>query len=325
MKITVLIPYFGKWPPWIEYFLHSCRHNPEMEFLLFSDAGRPEHCPPNVRYRQSSLGEFSEIAGAGLGMPIKLVHPYKICDFRPAFGRIFSEHLKNADFWGYSDLDLIFGRAARFLTPEILDRYDVISVRRDYLAGHFALFRNSDLLNGLYSRSPVHRKVLTDGDRHYAFDERSNIYGRRLTLKHHKGNKGEDRKGTFPRRESHVNLRYPGERAIKGSLNRIKYRLGINLPAGPADMNSIVNQAEKRGEIRVFRKDLVRSDLWYAKNGIGDWQVIWREGTLSSLPEKHELLHFHFLGSKKNKNFSVEPSRDSSVFMITAGGIRPVQ
>ena len=46
------------------------------------------------------------------------------------------------DFWGYCDIDLIFGNIRKFITDDILDKYDKILSR-----GHFTLFRNKDSIN----------------------------------------------------------------------------------------------------------------------------------------------------------------------------------
>ncbi|WP_420882928.1 DUF6625 family protein [Zooshikella ganghwensis] len=38
--IAIIIPYFGQWPEWIDLYIESCKHNPSIDWLLFSD------CPP---------------------------------------------------------------------------------------------------------------------------------------------------------------------------------------------------------------------------------------------------------------------------------------
>lgn len=67
-----------------------------------------------------------------LGMQVWLEKPYKLCDFRPLYGEIFSNYVDGYDFWGYCDCDLIFGDIRKFLTEELLST-------KDYLLGmgHF--------------------------------------------------------------------------------------------------------------------------------------------------------------------------------------------
>ncbi|WP_211090272.1 DUF6625 family protein [Pseudothauera nasutitermitis] len=48
-SLCFVIPYFGKWPFWMPFFLASCRANPTVDWLLFSDCGELPDCPPSVR------------------------------------------------------------------------------------------------------------------------------------------------------------------------------------------------------------------------------------------------------------------------------------
>jgi hypothetical protein len=305
MKVIILIPYFGGWPPWIDYFLKTCACNPGFTWIMLSDAGKPERCPPNVRFEPFSMEDFNRLASSRLGLDIAVRNPYKLCDFRSAFGVIFADYLRDADFWGYSDLDLVYGELDRFLGLDVLENNDVISVREEYLAGHFALFRNADKINSLFRLSPVHEKVFADPNKHYAFDERSNLYGRRLA-------RGTGR-----------NLSDRTSSLLELMLNRLKYRLGIGLPELPEDMNSVVTYAEKKGEIRVSRKSMVRSDIWFLKHRIPDWKIEWSRGKLIDPSGKKELLHFHFIRSKQMKEFVVEPMTGDGGFVISPDGIRP--
>lgn len=40
MKITLVLPYFGQWPFWFDFFLLSCRRNPSVQWLLTSNASK---------------------------------------------------------------------------------------------------------------------------------------------------------------------------------------------------------------------------------------------------------------------------------------------
>jgi len=49
-----------------------------------------------------------------------------------------------------------------FMTDELLNEYDVISARHDYLTGCFALYRNQPYFRELFKQSKDYRKVFTD-------------------------------------------------------------------------------------------------------------------------------------------------------------------
>lgn len=69
--------------------------------------------------------------------------------YKPAYGAALMEDLIKYDFWGYCDVDLIFGDLKIFITDDILDRND-----RIYNLDHFTLFRNIDRMNNFYKIEP---------------------------------------------------------------------------------------------------------------------------------------------------------------------------
>ncbi|WP_446811812.1 DUF6625 family protein [Methylomonas sp. 2BW1-5-20] len=169
--IHLLIPYFGKLPPWFGLFLTSCAANSSVKFTLIGDdASFDPLFPPNVYRIPMNLSEFSNAAADRLGKKISIVSARRVCDFRPMMGAIFSEQLKDAGFWGYCDVDIILGNIRRFLTEELLKSYDVISSGNGCLAGHFVVFRNEGLTQRLFERSKDIDYILST-DNHTAFDE----------------------------------------------------------------------------------------------------------------------------------------------------------
>jgi hypothetical protein len=161
----------GKYPWFFSYFLHSCRYNPTVDFLLFTDNNDPKlDLPANVKIIPYSMEQFKTDTAKALGFEIAVESGYKLCDFRPAYGKIFSDYIKDYDFWGYCDIDVIFGNIRAFMTDELLNEYDVISARHDYLTGCFSLFRNTPAMRDLFKQSKDYRKVFTDA-RNYIFDE----------------------------------------------------------------------------------------------------------------------------------------------------------
>jgi hypothetical protein len=163
--------YFGKWPPYFHTYLKSCHHNPEIDFYFFTDCSSNDlPGADNVKFIPITLAEVRELASDKLGFPVSLQNPYKLCDFKPAYGKIFEDHLRGFDFWGHTDIDIILGNVGRFITDDLLAENDIISVREEYLSGFFALYRNTELVNTLFTRSPDYRKVY-QSEKHYCFDE----------------------------------------------------------------------------------------------------------------------------------------------------------
>lgn len=170
-KIVFIINYLGEFPWYFPYFLKSCAFNPDIDFKIFSDNNIPPSVKPsNVELINYSLDQFNKDAAIALSIDIKLREAYKLCDFKPAYGYIFAEYIKEYDFWGYCDIDLIFGNVRRFMDDELLSKYDVISARHDYLTGCFALYRNKHNINTLFKQSKDWKKVFRD-NANFFFDE----------------------------------------------------------------------------------------------------------------------------------------------------------
>ena len=169
--MALFIVYIGQYPWYFPYFLHSCRHNPTVDFLIFTDNQTPlKHLPPNVHLIPCSIEQFKANAFSALGFEVAVESGYKLCDFKPAYGYIFKDYIQDYDFWGYCDIDVIFGNIRDFMTNELLNEYDIISARHDYLTGCFALYRNNSLMRELFKQSKGYQKVFTD-PRNFFFDE----------------------------------------------------------------------------------------------------------------------------------------------------------
>lgn len=169
-KILVLICYYGHFPWYFSYFLHSCNFNPTIDFLIFSDIKADFELPENLKIVNKSIGDIKELLWKRIGVVANIDHPYKLCDFKPSYGLIFEDYIKRYDFWGQSDLDIIYGNIRWFMTDELLDSYDFISVRHDYTTGCFALYRNNPQMNSIFMRSRDYKKVFSSPD-HFCFDE----------------------------------------------------------------------------------------------------------------------------------------------------------
>jgi hypothetical protein len=169
-NIAILICYYGKLPWYFSFFVHSCKFNPSISFFIFSDIHFADELPGNVTIISLSLPDLKELASVKLGFEVNIDFPYKLCDLKPAYGLVFSEYITGYDFWGQSDIDIIYGNLRGFLTDEFLNRYDFISLRHDYTTGCFALYRNNELMNNMFRRSKDCRKVFS-GSIHFCFDE----------------------------------------------------------------------------------------------------------------------------------------------------------
>lgn len=171
MKISILAAYFGNLPAFAQLFLESCNRNPSIEFLLVGDAWEglgQDDVPSNCRLIPIGMADMKERILRQTGFQPNFESPYKLCDFKPAFGEVFGPELEGADYWGFTDIDLVLGNLPAFLGE--LGRYDVFSSRKEFLSGPFFLMRNTAEVNGLYRKSKDVRTVL-ESEHHVCFDE----------------------------------------------------------------------------------------------------------------------------------------------------------
>ena len=178
LKSIVLIGcYFGKLPWYFEYFVHSCRFNTTIDFVIITDdKSYTKSLPENILLVNMTLRQINLLASSKLNTNANIQYGYKMCDFKPAYGVIFDEFLVGYDYWGHIDIDVIFGDIREFITPEVLEKYKLISVRPDWLTGCFLLYKNCLRLNTLYTNSKDYKKVFSSAE-HYCFDETNFSHG----------------------------------------------------------------------------------------------------------------------------------------------------
>ncbi len=172
-KILLIAVYFGEFPPEFNLWLKSCENNADIHFLLCTDQDMI-YIPDNMLWKKMSLEDCQKMFLAASGMNIVLTRPYKMCDYRPLYGKVFKEELRGYDFWGHCDIDMVWGNIRTFLTDNILDCYDRIGS-----FGHMSLYRNNKKMNNLYKKkgSAFSYKKVFQSEYNYNFDE---MYGMNL-------------------------------------------------------------------------------------------------------------------------------------------------
>ncbi|MDQ6469294.1 hypothetical protein RB619_01475 [Flavobacterium sp. LHD-80] len=170
-SIASITCWYGKFPWYFPYFLHSCSFNPTVDFYIIThNKNKIDNKPDNVKIIYKTLDEIKASASEKLGFKVSIDYPYKLCDFKPAYGFLFPEIVKDYDFWAQSDLDIIFGDIRLFLTEDFLASYDFISMRHDYTTGCFGLYRNNEKMNTFFMKSKDYKFVFSN-PKHYCFDE----------------------------------------------------------------------------------------------------------------------------------------------------------
>lgn len=147
-KIIIFIPYYGKLKNYFQFFLESVKVNSTINWLLMTDDKTKYSYPDNMQVIYNSFEEFKALIQKKFDFEICLPNPYKLCDYKPAYGYIMDEYFRGYDFWGFCDIDIIFGDIRHFVTDDILNKYT-----RIFQFGHLSLFKNTDEWNTLFMRA----------------------------------------------------------------------------------------------------------------------------------------------------------------------------
>lgn len=169
-SIIFILPYFGKWPVWFDAFLISVKHNPTINWLCPTDCEIPKNHPENIKFIAQDLATLNTIVNTVVSVDVPLT-PRKFCDLKPAYGDIFEEEIKGFDFWGFCDMDIIWGDIRKFMTNDILSNFDIISSRKNAISGHFTLFKNTFEIRELYKEISGY-KAMFQQEKLVVFDEK---------------------------------------------------------------------------------------------------------------------------------------------------------
>lgn len=170
-RIKLIVCYYGKFPEWMNVWLKSCELNSNIDFMIVTDIKLGE-LPSNVTILNISFNELKKHFSNVLGFEVSLETPYKLCDYKPVYGKAFQKELDGYEFWGCCDIDLIWGNISKFITNEILDKYDLIGKY-----GHLMIYRNNEKMNNLFMQKggTFQYKTVFINDNNYSFDEMSGM------------------------------------------------------------------------------------------------------------------------------------------------------
>lgn len=153
-KCIFIIVHFGKFNNYFPLFLKTCEANNEFNWLIITDDKEKYNYPKNVRVIYKSFEDVKKMINSKFDFKVCLEKPYKLCDYRPAYGYIFNEYIKEYKFWGYCDTDMVLGNLSKLITDDLLEKYDKL-----FALGHMTLYKNNELINKAFML-PYKNKLL---------------------------------------------------------------------------------------------------------------------------------------------------------------------
>ena len=156
MKITVVANYFGTPPDYFQLWLDSASFNQDVSWLFFSDFEKARFCwPDNVRVIRSTPAEMRQRFIDKLGFPVYYRTGWDFCYYKTVLGKCFEDELAGADYWAWTDCDLIYGDLR--LATQYCGTADKIMPK-----GHFSLLRNIPEFNDAIARHPLTQRALQE-------------------------------------------------------------------------------------------------------------------------------------------------------------------
>lgn len=175
-RLVALLPYFGPLPTTFGVTLASMRRNVIIDWVIITDQPGIDESE-NVKVIASTLGTLRQEFSTSLGFDVALEHPYKLCDFRPAYGEIFAKLTRGYQYWGYCDADVVFGDLTTPITSAISAETDKIFQR-----GHLSFDRNDAYHSAIWrhpgppeSKGGGYREIFSS-PRSHLFDEVGGFY-----------------------------------------------------------------------------------------------------------------------------------------------------
>lgn len=171
-RLAIIIPYFGEFKPSISLFLASCNRNKDIDWFVFTDCHVPKGVTinSNIKWIPATLKDVRLLAEEKLGMCVELDRAYKLCDLKPFYGLIFENYLHDYEYWGYGDVDVVYGRLFHFLNQIGYTHYDKIN-----WMGHLCFIRNNVRCNKaglLHAKGTIEAEMVLRNSENVGFDER---------------------------------------------------------------------------------------------------------------------------------------------------------
>lgn len=169
-EICLIAAYFGRLPNYFDLWKLSAERNNFIDFFLVTDATEETlgPLPENIKLIRMTMEQFRLHAEAKLKTKVSITRAYKICDLKPTYAKLFEDQIQKYKFWGYCDLDVIWGDLKQHFPRDLFENYDRIQEN-----AHLTFFRNTEEIRNLYSSplGPVNYQTVFADPNSYAFDE----------------------------------------------------------------------------------------------------------------------------------------------------------
>lgn len=169
-EIALIIPYFGAFPEWFDLYLLSCHRNSRVDFYFFTDCEIPKKTYDNTFFIPTTYESYCNKISNTLKIDFHPISAYKLCDLKPFYGIVHKNVISHYQFWGFGDIDLIYGDLNAIISHNNLRKYDILTTHTNRIAGHFTIMRTSSAYTTICYRISNWQQKL-ESQKHLSVDE----------------------------------------------------------------------------------------------------------------------------------------------------------
>ena len=130
-----------------------------------------------MKIHKCSMDDIFDRAEKTYGLKFQARYPYKLCDLKSFYGKLFEDELRDYEYWGYGDCDVVYGKLPAFSDLELYcakhKRSDMALVEskkpvgRWFIPGHFVMMRNDDRGRRIFEHLPTAKALLEEDTNNY--------------------------------------------------------------------------------------------------------------------------------------------------------------
>ena len=145
MKLKLIQLWLGEIPGYFWHHYETTKNLRDVEFLIFTDSDLRVDSS-NYKIIYVTREEIEKKVSLMIGFDYRIISAKKTNDLKSCLGELFEEYLIDCDFYGFYDIDTLFGDFQKWIFP-YMEKYDVISfadsIYHNRLGGPLTIIKNT--------------------------------------------------------------------------------------------------------------------------------------------------------------------------------------
>lgn len=184
-KIILIQLWFGEIPNYFWYHYETTKNLKNVDFLFITDQDLVLDAL-NYKVIKTNINTVVSKVSNLLGTKIQVKNNKKTCDLKARLGDVFLEHIVDYEYFGFYDIDTLFGDVNKYVNP-FIGEYDIISVGHEIfhnrLSGPFLIMRNTQELRTFYKNEEFIKCFNSDDVECYEENVMNRLVKDRFTVK----------------------------------------------------------------------------------------------------------------------------------------------